>query len=164
MEQLQSLDKLYGSISMTLIKNGSEQHAWKYVCRLSHNGQMESFDYSWGKGLKDEPKKEDLIASLLSDWDCISQCGIDEEMPRLETWIETVDEWENEETGEWEREEEEVSGYQFEQGIDYFMKEFGYDSYEKAEETVNQIRENIEKLRRLFTEEELNILKGESND
>lgn len=136
MEQLQALDKLYDRISMTLIKSGSDQHAWKYVCRLSHNGQMESFDYSWGKGLKGDPRKEDLIASLLSDWDCINQCGISE--------------YDN--------------GLSYDNKIEDFANEFGYDSYGKASETVNEIRENIEKLCRLFTEEELDILKGESND
>lgn len=136
MEQLQALDKLYDRISMTLIKSGSDQHAWKYVCRLSHNGQMESFDYSWGKGLKGDPRKEDVIASLLLDWDAINQCGISE--------------YDN--------------GLSYDNKIEDFANEFGYDSYGKASETVNQIRENIEKLYRLFTEEELDILKGESND
>lgn len=136
MEQLQALDKLCDKISLLNIKNASDQHGWHYFCRLKYKGNVESFNFYWGKGLKGEPKKEDLIASLLSDWDCINQCGISE--------------YDN--------------GLSYDNKIEDFANEFGYDSYGKASETVNEIRENIEKLCRLFTEEELDILKGESND
>lgn len=121
---MKTLDELYESMKLSSSKVSSTQHAWIYHCKLTHNGNSEVFEYTWGKGLDGKPDVYHLIASLLADWDALDSCS----------------------------------------SVIEFQSEFGYEKSSDAAKVMKDIRTGIAKLRNLFTDEELDILKGTDNE